>query len=411
MKLLFLADVSGSTAHVGDEAMLEANLSLFRRLLPGCVIEVAAGPGWDAGPLAVRTVQRLEFSQSSEDEREALLEVVSNGELAHPAIDAALSCDALVISGGGNLSRSWPHYIYERLAMARLAVSRGVPVFLLGQTLGPQFRPRERILVAELLRSAAWVGVRETYSYALALELGIDRNLLSYQVDDAAFLTPEAIPQEILEGFGLTGKRPFIAVTVHPIGDASISNPVVAKFAAALKSIAREAEADLVFLPHVKFYEQVDTPNDGSFGEAIGRALFANPPLGIAPVFSAAQTLWLTQQAALVISTRYHPLVFALAAGVPTVGVWSDEYTRWKLQGALIHAGRPTDALPLEEALDGRLVSKAIELWRSRDSMREERLSCVDAWLQAEEARFAKLQCCLRKHVPHDSFCDTDFPE
>ena len=47
-KLLFLADVYGpSSPHVGDEAMLEANVSLFRRLLPGCDIDVAAGPGWD----------------------------------------------------------------------------------------------------------------------------------------------------------------------------------------------------------------------------------------------------------------------------------------------------------------------------------------------------------------------------
>jgi len=395
VKLFFLADVSGSTSHVGDEAMLEANICLFRRLLPGCDIEVAAGAGWDASPFGVRTVQRLDFSQLSEDERESLLEVAGKGGGAHPAVDSVLSCDALVISGGGNLCKSWPHFIYERLAMARLAASRGVPVFLLGQTLGPRFRPRERMLVAELLRSATWVGVRETYSYALALELGIDRNQLSYQVDDAAFLAPEVIPQEILEGFGLIGKRPFIAVTVHPIGDVSIYNPVVSEFAAALKCIARAAEADLVFLPHVKFHEQIDTPNDGSFADAINRALFANPPLLIAPVFSAAQTLWLTQQAALVISTRYHPLVFALAAGVPALGVWSDEYTRWKLQGALIHAGRPTDALSLEEALEGGLVRKAIELWRLRESLRGERLSRVVAWREAEEARFAKLHSCL----------------
>jgi hypothetical protein len=43
-----------------------------------------------------------------------------------------------------------------------------------------------------------------------------------------------------------------------------------------------------------------------------------------------------------------------------------------KLQGALIHAGRPGDAMPLEEALSGGLTAKALKLWLSRASVREE---------------------------------------
>src|SRR4029079_256221 len=66
MKILFLADVSGQASHVGDEAMLEANIRLFRRLLPHCSIEVAAGSEWDGSRLEVKAVQRLEFPPDSE---------------------------------------------------------------------------------------------------------------------------------------------------------------------------------------------------------------------------------------------------------------------------------------------------------------------------------------------------------
>jgi polysaccharide pyruvyl transferase WcaK-like protein len=399
LKLLFLADIYGpSSPHVGDEAMLEANVSLFRRLLPGCDIDVAAGPGWDGTPLGVRALPRMEFPPGSEADRDALLPAPqATFDSVYPAASAALSCDALIISGGGNLRSVWPHQIYERLAMARLASSKETPVIILGQTLGTELGARERELLTELLQLSVWTGLRETYSYSLALELGADPETLSYQVDDAAFLAP--MPAQT-DGF-LPSNRPWIAVTVHLAGPLGLGNPMVARLAATLRTIAKTAEAELVFLPHANFPRESGVLGDSAFGEAIDQALSANPPLRIQPVLPAAQTLWLTQQASLVISTRYHPLVFALAGAVPAVGLWTDEYTRRKLQGALIHAGRPGDAMSLEEALGGGLTAKALQLWHSRVSLKEELRSRVATWRGDEEIRFAKLGRRLRAGMDH----------
>ena len=399
LKLLFLADVCGpSLPHVGDEAMLEANVSLFRRLLPGCEIEVAAGPGWDGTRLRARALPRIEFPGGSEAERDALLQLLRTAlDSVYPAARAALSCDALIISGGGNLSSTWPHHIYERLAMARLVSSKGAPVIILGQTLGPELGVRERELVTELLKLSAWTGLREIYSYSLALELGADPKTLSYQVDDAAFLAP--IPTQ--KDAWIPSDRPWIALTVHPVGEPSVGNRVIARLAANLRTIAKATEAELVFLPHVDFPPESGALGDGAFGEAIGRALYANPPLRIHAVLPAAQTMWLTQQASLVISTRYHPLVFALAGAVPAVGLWTDEYTRRKLQGALIHAGRVGDAMSLKEALAGGLTAKALPLWHARASLREELRTSVATWRGEEEVRLAKLGSRLRNAIHH----------
>lgn len=369
--------------------MLEANIALFRRLLPGCSIVVAAGSGWDGSRLGVEVVSRLEFSPDSETARDALLQMP---DTAHPAVRAALACDALIISGGGNLSGTWPHHICERLAMARIAASHRAPVILLGQTLGPSFRERERTLVSELLQLSTWVGLRETYSYALALELGAASDTLSYQLDDAIFLAPERAPADVLEKIGVNGTQPWIAVTVHPIGELSVHNPVIAQLASSLRGIAKAAGAHLVFLPHVAFENRGDTPDDAEFGALIGRALYGNPPLPIAPILPAAQALWLTQQASLVISTRYHPLVFALAGSVPALAIWSDEYTRKKSQGALIHAGRPADAMSIEDLLAGSIPAKAIELWRMRDAVKNELQHRVRMWRETEELRAEKLK-------------------
>jgi polysaccharide pyruvyl transferase WcaK-like protein len=387
-QLLFLADVYASSPHVGDEAMLEANVSLFRRLFPGCGVNVAAGADWDGTHFGARAIPRMEFGVS-EAERDALLQLPHPAlESACPAARAALSCDALIISGGGNLTSIWPHLLCERLAMARLASSKGAPVIILGQTLGPELRARDRELLKELLKLSAWTGLRETYSYSLALELGADPDTLSYQVDDATFLTPTPAPKDGSE----QSDRPLIAVTVQPVGETGTGKPVIATLADSLRTIAKKTEAELIFIPHVDF----PSTSDSALGEAIGRALDGNPPLRILPVLPAAQTMWLTQQASMVISTRYHPLVFALAAAVPAVGIWTDDYTRRKLEGALIHAGRPGDAMSLDEALAGGLTAKALQLWDSRASFRDELRRRVTKWRRDEEMRFAKLGDLLR---------------
>jgi polysaccharide pyruvyl transferase WcaK-like protein len=392
MQFLFLSDTSGRTPHIGDEGMLEANLQIFRRLFPGCKTAVAAGPDFDTARLQSEFVPRLDFTGLSAMERDELLERltrVPNPSIA--AVQSALSCDVLVISGGGNLSSSWPHHIYERVAMARLAASRGTPVVVLGQTLGPQLDSRERALVTELLELSLWTGLRESYSYALALELGAASDTLSYQLDDAAFLTPAPVP-EILKKLTVVEGRPYVAVTAHPLGDLSVFNPVVKAFASTLRDLVHATGANLIFLPHASFPGQPHITGDEAYGEVINRALYGNPPMSIAPVLTAPETAWLTQQASLVLSTRYHPLVFALSASVPCLAFWDDEYTRRKLQGALIHAHRPHDALPIRTMLHGGALPKALELWQHRTSIKNDLLRRVTRWREKEQARENELR-------------------
>jgi polysaccharide pyruvyl transferase WcaK-like protein len=364
MKLLFLADVSGEVAHLGDEAMLEANLGLFRELLPEAELVVACGPGWSGGGAATRKVRRLEFSPEDDGAREKLLAAVTAGQSDEGGLFEILSeSSLLIISGGGNLSSSWPEHLYERVATARRAAAAGIPILLIGQTLGPELSPRQRELLTELLQLAAFVGVRETYSYALALELGAAPDRLGYQCDDAAFLQPGMPSAERLAG--LPVDSPFVAITIHPLGEPSIHNPLVRELAGGLRRLVGATGARLVFIPHVAAASPGGILPDAAFGAAMARALYGNSPMPIAPILPPAEAMWLTQQARLVISTRYHPLVFAQAGNTPSIGLWSDEYTRRKLTGALIHSRVPERAMSLQKALAGDLLSLATQLWQS----------------------------------------------
>ena len=70
-------------------------------------------------------------------------------------------------------------------------------------------------------------------------------------------------------------------------------------------------------------------------------------------------------------STRYHPIVFAVASTTPSLFLHQDRYTLVKGCGALRLAGLSSWTLPVAGAAAGLLVPAAMELWTRRHDIRE----------------------------------------
>ena len=104
---------------------------------------------------------------------------------------------------------------------------------------------------------------------------------------------------------------------------------------------------------------------------------------------NVAQARHVTGNAALVISSRYHPIVFGLAAGVPCLGIHGDEYCRIKLHGALAHARLEQWMLTYADVGQGALLTKALELWHARGQVRRDIESCHEAWHEESRQRWA----------------------
>ena len=348
-RVLFVADVGGpATYHVGDEAMLAANLAAFRARSGGELdaTVVSSDPESTAARYGVRGARRPWPSLGVASGEPDGPPQAGAGE--EPAISALADSDALVISGGGNLNSTWPHLLRERIELLEAAARLGKTAVVLGQTLGPTLSAGDRRRLGAALSDAAFVGVRELDSFRLALHLGVPVGRLHYQLDDAFFL-PGCEP----DGVDLPDP-PWAAVT--------LTGPprLAADFKRPLSRIHHELGLPLVFLPHAA---------EPDWDERIGDALAEE--LGDAvirlPVLDALAVRRITARAALVISNRYHPLVFAVAEAVPALGLYSDAYTRIKLRGALAHAGLQ------RWCIDQRLVGTSLfeeailELWWSRD--------------------------------------------
>ena len=385
LRLLVIADVGGEeTRHIGDEAMLEANLDGLRRLIPEVAFTlVSRDPAWTAGRYRVDAVAPFGFSgdRLGVAKRGAMLERLladATGRGREDAtIDAVARADALVVSGGGNLSSLWPDLLYERAALMHLARIFGKPAVLLGQTLGPALGADERRLLADTLSTARFVGVREIPSALLAGELGVPPERLWYQCDDAL----------LLEGTSDRSGPPSIAVTIDPQVRAA-GEALFGSFVSQLRALSRTTGAPLILVPHAFGSESTNRSSDLTEARVLAERLGLSQTT-VAAGLDAAPARQVTGAASLVISSRYHPIVFGLGAAIPSIAIFRDEYCRIKVQGALSHARRDRWALTFDDVVRGALLKTALELWRARDKLRRGLESRREAWRAESRERWS----------------------
>jgi polysaccharide pyruvyl transferase WcaK-like protein/SAM-dependent methyltransferase len=417
-----IADVGGAaTYHVGDEAMLAANLAAFRRRLRGVRFTVVScDPEETAANYGVDAIAPIGFpaaAEGSDAERQRLLDqvlrltarrAVGGVSLGEPAggvaFNALAAATGLVVSGGGNLHDTWPEHVYERVALLRIAQALGRPSVLLGQGIGPELGEAHRELLAGSLPHARLVSVRDPHSLALAASLGVDRDRLLLQRDDALFLEGEPPAEPWLRDWAEEQAPPWIGLTIHPFVHPSRDDGSLARLAELLAQLAHATGARLLFLPHVASPDETKTPSDAAVGRHLAEQMPPGVELAVAPVLPAVQVAWLTRRAALVLSTRYHPVVFATSAGVPSIALYADAYTRVKLRAALWFAGLDGWSLPLRErGLSEELVALSLQAWREREFFRRTLLRRLPAWREDDELRIARACAVLRTRKHGDT--------
>jgi len=386
-RVVVLADLNGDDAHhVGDEAMTEATVAWLRSLAPGGDLEVtvsSSDPEATARRLGCAAAPWVGFAGCSDDaDRHALALRAAAHPGDHRLLDAVANADALVVAGGGNLNSMWPEHVYERVVAARVARRVGIPVVVTGQTIGPFDTGPERTLVAELLGEAALVGVREPHSAAEIAALGVDPLRRIEAPDDAVLLEPAAPPTLPATFDPGTPEVPTrtIAVTVHPF--APPGDPRYEALGHQLATLATRLSAQVLCVPHVRTAEHPDGVGDRDvaaiLAEVTGGAVLEAP--------SAREAVWASRTAWLVVSSRYHPIVFATAARVPALALTHGHYTAVKCRGALSQVGCDEWWVDLEAAADGLLLDAAGELARRREEVADwmaEHLAAVrtrDEW-------------------------------
>jgi polysaccharide pyruvyl transferase WcaK-like protein len=409
MKVLLVGDVGGAEAyHAGDEATVDVAIDQLRQRGAVDLTVVSTDPTDIADRYGVDAVGGLGFASGQDSpsaaQRDRRLAAVLAAE-AHPAelapdddhqalLDAFDGAEALVVTGGGSLSSTWPEHLYERVAALTLTQRHEVPSVVSGQTVGPHLTRRESVLLGEALSAARLVGLREQSSLRLATGLLAPTTPIRVQLDDALDLRDEpAAPFEgadrLAGGFVALTASPLALQPPHRSGDPD-DDSRLDQLAELVRRVHRRTEQPVLFLPHVGRFDG-EPVGDVAVGEALRRRLGNGLELVVAPLLPVRQLAGLTRQASAILSTRYHPIVFGLSNAVPCLGLYQDRYTASKLTGALDHAGLGDWRLPLEALATETAGDVFDELWARRYELRDHLGEITAGWADRQRDHWDEL--------------------
>lgn len=379
MKFVVQGDLGQGAYHIGDEAMTLAAVDELSRRTGASFVLMSRDPEQTTELYGTGSMATIEFPWPPA-ERSAYLELVRRAakgdRTALPAtdhvwavIEEVSTADGVLIAGGGNMNSLYGWLLYERAAVGILARELGKPLVVSGQTFGPTLLPQDRKILHELLDSAALVGAREPVSYALGFELGLGSDKLVRVLDDGSFLRSQTDPAPA----GADGGLPelpadgYIAATVGP--DAwREGTRTLAPFAAVLDRAAEVTGLPVYLLPHMGTLGSSDSGGDHDSHRTV-LAHSRSGKLKMLPVLPVRTAVAVTAGARLVVTNRYHPAVFGLAAGVPVVSLANDAYSDIRLSGALGNWGLGDWALPQPSLSPGGVEEAVAEAWRRRDEI------------------------------------------
>lgn len=366
VRIILLADISGAGPdyHVGDEAMAEVTINRFKDLRTPCTLIMAcAKPEAVPSTYGIKSFAWYNLTNAARRQlwwRRPLSALKATIQLIYQL----LRCDLVVVCGGGNLTSVWPHVLESRLHFLACAKRLRKPFYLVSQTLGP-FNEVHRQQAQEVLSSAEWIGVRDKSFSHQQLQLPVN-----FAVDDAVFLSPKHNndSQAMMKELGDS-----MAVSLRDFGSADHQR--LLQVGRCLNRLALQYKLSIVFIPH----HSPEGGGDTAIGQELKERWLGGRRFKLLhPIPLASELKAITADCKLVITMRYHQLIFALSTGVPAVGIYVNEYTKAKLNGAFEQFKLTPCTLAVEEVEEKlpRLVKelpmkKGIFLEASRRALRE----------------------------------------
>ncbi len=364
MRIAILGDVGQPVYHVGDEAMTHAAVhELGHRGLTDVVV-LSRNPEDSGQRFGCTSAPTLPFPWSPL-ERELYFDAViaddDAPEDARRLAETLQTCDGLLIAGGGNLNSIYGWLLFERAAVAAIVRKLGLPVVVSGQTLGPTLIRRDREFAAELVSNAAIFGAREASTLNLGRELSDNSNVIP-SLDDASFYATASQNAETQP------TEAYIAATFASGTGSMPPETFIKHVAAALDHAARITDLPIVFLPHMA------TEGAGDGDEAMHAMIaqeMASKNVELRSIADAASTAATTAGASLVITSRYHPAVFATDALMPCVALAVEDYSEARLRGTLANWGLGGFALSLPAVVGPAFQEAITEAWNRRTEIRD----------------------------------------
>jgi colanic acid/amylovoran biosynthesis protein len=265
--------------------------------------------------------------------------------------------DLLVISGAGMLNDAFADTALPLLDELEYALYAGIPVVAFGQGIGPMTQPSLLAKARAVLPRLKMIGLREGYAGLPLLEsLGVPRERIHVTGDDAIDIAYRRRP-------GCLGKR--IGVNLRLAQYAGMSEEMVDRLREPLHSAARKLNSALLSVPISLHASDSDVKTNA-------KLLETGSPGSPAAFESPEDVIRLIGDCRVVVTGSYHGGVFALAQGIPVVGLVCSSYYEQKFTGLqqqfsqgcrMIDFRRPVTSDEIQDAI--------LTAWESAQELRE----------------------------------------
>jgi len=369
----------------GVDALVASKAAELRRTFPGCEVDVLTRDVTVNRPFldlrGIGCVQDEFFGWRFNLLRKAgplrgLVRRTAGKRIA--ALEARLAgYDLAVVTGGDNMSSDYGSPSQWFTPLRRLA-DAGVPLVMLGQSIGPFRQAEHRESFVEMAKRCALVSVRETASLRYVLDdLKLPESLVKHTADTAFLLepAPHDLARKMIASFGVDLQQPIIALSVSN-GIAGFASAAGERHLAALERMTRrllaETDASILVIPHVE--DEDPTNNDLIIADALMRRMDFHPRLRLARGFLTSNDFKaIVGCSQMVVAERMHVAIGGLSSGVPTFvigysvkghGIMSDVFGVDSLQEGLVR--------PLQDFLDDPATDDLIlDMWRGRERLAE----------------------------------------
>jgi len=389
--------------NVGDMAMMQAATERLADVFPGAVIQVltrdphnlktlcpqvdpmdARGRSlWlalllpsisDALPGSAATTLRLGLLRAASIIIRILRPSVAR-EIAR-FLHSVRTADALIVSGMGGITDAFPRYAFDLLDTMALAIAFDVPVFMVGQGIGPLQSQRLRSRAAAVLPKVQMIALREGRASEPNLwALGVAPERIVTTGDDAVEMAFCNHPQSLGDGIGFN---------LRMADYSAVSLKDGRRVAEIVRMFAQPHGAPVIPLPVSRAEEEADMETF--------RRLMPDAEGATSEIAVASDLIEETKRCRIAIAGSYHAAVFALSIGVPTIGIAHSAYYVDKFVGlkSMFGAGCAWVDLKAPDA-EAKLSAHVERLWEKADELRPGLLAAAERQVASGHAVYRQI--------------------
>jgi colanic acid/amylovoran biosynthesis protein len=296
-------------------------------------------------------------------------------------VQAVKRADLVIASGAGVFTDAFAENANGVLDTLEFAADCGVPTAAFGQGLGPVSGGALRRRMSEVLPRLALIALRERAEGLRLLDaIGVRPERVFVTGDDALEMANHGKRAEMGNALG---------INVRLAGYAGVAASGVDMIRTAIRRAADRLAVELIPLP---IAHHPDCHDGTAISRLIADSNVPSPP--VVTLATPAEVIAEVSRCRVVVTGSYHAAVFALAQGIPVVGIAATQYYVDKFAGLADLFGGGCDVVQIDAPGAGAVLEAAIvKAWADAPDLRDMLLRSADAQIHRARDAYRFIGC------------------